>query len=252
MRRYLYTLLLALSPLLLSAEGWCVLFVGDSITDGGWGRSGGSMATAEERNLRDLNHLYGHSFMLFCVAEIESRYPERGDRFHNRGISGYTLADLHARYEADVVALKPDLLSILIGTNDVDRHLRNHPDKPFDIEAWERSYRDLLVRYRTANPAMRLVLCTPFAAEAGRLRGTANFAERTACLAACSEVVVRLAAEFDATLVRFDTLFAGLATEHPSVPAEHWIWDGIHPTAAGHCLMAERWLEAAASQWNER
>ena len=57
MRRYLYTLLLALSPLLLSAEGWCVLFVGDSITDGGWGRSGGSMATAEERNLRDLNHL---------------------------------------------------------------------------------------------------------------------------------------------------------------------------------------------------
>lgn len=241
-----------LTPLLLSAEGWRVLFVGDSITDGGWGRSGGSMATAEERNQRDLNHLYGHSFMLFCAAELESRYPEHGDSFANRGISGYTLADLHARYEQDVVAVKPDLVSVLIGTNDVDRHLRNHPDKPFDIEAWERSYRDLLVRYRTANPSMRLVLCTPFAAEAGRLRGTTNFAERTKYLAACSEVVVRLAEEFGAKLVRFDTLFEELSTEHPSVAAEHWIWDGIHPTAAGHRRMADRWLEAVTPWWSDR
>ena len=89
--RYLYALLLILAPLLLSAEGWRVLFVGDSITDGGWGRSGGSMAPAEERNRRDLNHLYGHSFMLFCAAELESRYPEHGDSFANRGISGYLL-----------------------------------------------------------------------------------------------------------------------------------------------------------------
>lgn len=250
--RYLYTLLLLLAPLLLSAEGWRVLFVGDSITDGGWGRSGGSMASAEERNQRDLNHLYGHSFMLFCAAELESRYPEHGDSFANRGISGYTLADLHARYEQDVVALNPDLISVLIGTNDVDRHLRNHPDKPFDVEAWERSYRDLLVRYRTAHPSMRLVLCTPFTAEAGRLRGTQNFAERTKYLAACSEVVARLAEEFGAKLVRFDALFEEVATEHPSVAAEHWIWDGIHPTAAGHRLMADRWLEAVTPWWNER
>ena len=178
-------LLLLLLPALSFGQGLRLVWIGDSITDGGWGRSGGSMAPAEERNQKDQNHLYGHSYMFLVAAELQSRYPERNYTCLNRGISGYTLTELEQRWEADVKALHPDLLSILIGTNDVDRHLRNHPNEPFDIEAWERSYRDLLVRYRTANPSMRLVLCTPFTAEAGRLRGTQNFAERTKYLAAC-------------------------------------------------------------------
>ena len=64
-----------------------VLYIGDSVTDGGWGRSGGSMAPSHERNQKDLNHIYGHSYMLFCAAHYESTQPYAGLQFFNRGIS---------------------------------------------------------------------------------------------------------------------------------------------------------------------
>lgn len=241
MRRKLLLMLLLL-PCSLWAAGWRVLFIGDSITDGGWGRSGGSMATAEARNATDLNHLYGHSFMLFVAAHFESRYPERGDSFFNRGISGYTLCDLHTRWEHDVAAIRPDLLSILIGTNDVAEALKS-PDKRFDLAAWEASYRALLDRTRTAFPQIELVLCTPFVAATGRLHNAPDNPRRAAWITACCEVVRRLAADYNARLVPFDTLFEELQQQHPDVAGEHWIWDGIHPTAAGHRVMADRWIE---------
>lgn len=244
MIRRILLLMLVLLPVVGATQPFRVVYTGDSITDGGWGRSGGSMASAEERNRSDLNHLYGHSFMLFAAAHFESCYPERAWSFHNRGISGYTLDDLHTRWERDVLALQPDLLSILIGTNDVDRALREGDG--IDVVAWEHSYRRLLDRTREAFPTIRLVLCTPFVANTGRMTKQTNYAERAAQVAALAEVVVRLAEEYGATLVRFDQLFAELLSM--PVRGEHWIWDGIHPTAAGHRRMADLWIEKAGAE----
>ena len=53
-------------------KGVRFLFIGDSITDGGWGRSGGKMMPTEERNLKDLNHIYGHSYMMLNERELLS------------------------------------------------------------------------------------------------------------------------------------------------------------------------------------
>ena len=72
-------------------KGVRYLFIGDSITDGGWGRSGGNMMPTEQRNKKDLNHIYGHSYMMLCAARIQSDYPELETQFFNRGISGNTL-----------------------------------------------------------------------------------------------------------------------------------------------------------------
>lgn len=248
MRRLLLLVLLLL-PCCLTAGGWRILFIGDSITDGGWGRSGGSMAAAEARNQHDLNHLYGHSFMLFAAAHFERQYPERGDQFFNRGISGYTLRDLHDRWESDLAAIRPDLLSILIGTNDVAKSLK---EAAFDIAAWEQSYRDLLDRTRKLLPEVKLVLCTPFVAATGRLRDAPDNARRQADIAACCAVVHRLAADYNALLVPFDTLFKEVQQQHPTVSGEHWIWDGIHPTAAGHRLMADRWIEVVSPLFEQQ
>ncbi|MDO4757795.1 MAG: SGNH/GDSL hydrolase family protein [Rikenellaceae bacterium] len=228
--------------MLISAQGSTILFWGDSITDGGWGRSGGSMASAEERNHTDLNHLYGHSYMLLAASELESRYPERGYQCFNRGISGYTLSDLTARWEKDVEALRPDVLSILVGTNDVARYLQGKQSAPFDIAGWEEAYRTLLRRARTLNPAMKIILGTPFVAHTGRLATTHDYEQRVQLIAACSEAVRRLAKEFDAEVVDYERLFAQLTTRY-EVAGEHWIWDGIHPTAAGHRRMADLWLK---------
>ena len=108
-----------------------VLYIGDSVTDGGWGRSGGSALPSDKRNHWDLNHVYGHSYMMLCAAHYQSLYPYAGLEFFNRGISGNTLADLETRWEQDVVDMHPDVLSVLIGTNDVGEYLKN-PASPFD------------------------------------------------------------------------------------------------------------------------
>ena len=68
-----------------------VLYIGDSITDGGWGRSGGSAKASKDRNQTDLNHVYGHSFMMLCAADYQSQWPDAEWQFWNRGISGNTL-----------------------------------------------------------------------------------------------------------------------------------------------------------------
>lgn len=237
--RRLILLLCLLFPLAVMAQGAHWVWIGDSITDGGWGRSGGSMAPSEERNLKDQNHLYGHSYMFLVAAELQSRYPEQGYRCSNRGISGYTLTELEERWERDVEALQPDLLSILVGTNDVDRALRKGG---FDVESWERRYRNYLTRTREAFPEVRLVLCTPFVMQAGRLARTENYAERADAVAACAEAVRRLAKEFGAELVDFHALFEHLERAGKTKP-EYWVWDGIHPTPAGHHRMARLWLK---------
>ncbi|TCM43751.1 GDSL-like lipase/acylhydrolase family protein [Kribbella sp. VKM Ac-2568] len=87
--------------------GELVVFQGDSITHGGRGET------------EDPNHVLGHSYPFLIAAEAGATHPDLGRRFVNRGISGHTLAAMTARWQRDVLDLRPDVLSILIGVNDV-------------------------------------------------------------------------------------------------------------------------------------
>ncbi len=156
------------------AKGLRVVFMGDSITDGNWGKADGKPSS--ERNLWDRNHLYGSGYMYLCATYYQSSFPDRDYRFFNRGVGGHALSDLAARWQEDVLDLRPDVLSVFIGTNDVERHLRKllRADDPqavpdFDFAAWEKTYRSLLDKAREANPALKIVLCTPFAAPCGKI-----------------------------------------------------------------------------------
>lgn len=131
-----------------------ILYIGDSVTDGGWGRSGGSAAASEKRNHWGLNHIYGHSYMMLCAARLSAEQPEADDEFLNRGISGDDMTGLESRWQKDVLSLRPDVLSILIGTNDIHYWLE-HAESPFDLGQWEWRYRQLLNRTKEANPSVR-------------------------------------------------------------------------------------------------
>ena len=206
------------------------VFAGDSITDGGWGRSGGSAAPTAERNLTDLNHIYGHSYMMLVASDWQSACPAAGLAFHNRGISGDRLSDLSARWESDVLSLEPDVLSILVGVNDSFEEV--------DLPAWKAAYRALLARTRASLPDCRLVLCTPFLAPVGRTGRREDYPVLQGRIAGMAAAVRELSAEFRAVLVPFDDLFAKL----PAGASDNWwIWDGVHPTAAGHRRMADLW-----------
>ena len=214
-----------------------IVFIGDSVTDGAWGRSGGDAVPSSKRNQTDLNHIYGHSYMMLCAAHLQSQYPNDGIECFNRGISGDGLEHLEARWDEDVIDLHPDVLSILIGTNDVHRYLEGNQAEPFDLPGWERRYRALLDRALEANPQTDLMLGTPFVAKVGRVGNSADFPVRDSLVSLLSEAVCRIADDYGATLLRYDQLFAGLEGQ-----TSHWIWDGIHPTPAGHKRMADLWI----------
>src|SRR3954470_23665676 len=94
-------------PIAVFTPGARILFQGDSITDGNRGRS------------LDPNHILGHGYAFIVAAKYGSQYPKRHLTFLNRGVSGNTVADLTKRWDKDTIDLKPDVLSILIGINDL-------------------------------------------------------------------------------------------------------------------------------------
>ncbi len=237
MKRHILAFIAGLLLVWYPLQAQRVLYIGDSVTDGGWGRSGGNMTPSEQRNLKDLNHIYGHSYIMLCAAHYESTQPYAGLKFFNRGISGNTLDDLKERWQQDVLDLKPDILSVLIGTNDVWNYIKEHenPDG-FDIVGWEALYRNLLNEARTCNPVLKIALGTPFVSK------TTPKNQQDLCHRLAS-AVRRIAKDFNAVVMPFDDMFRELQQSHPD--GHYWIWDAVHPTPAGHQRMADLWISKA-------
>jgi len=196
-----------------------VLFQGDSITDAG-------------REQLDPQHL-GVGYAMMAAGWFGALYPERRVTFLNRGIGGNRADDLEQRWEADCLALEPTWVSIMIGINDTWRAFDSQD--PTSIESYETSYRNILTATRGRLSA-RLILMEPFLLPVpeDRLAWRADLDPRI-------DVVRSLAVEFDAVLVPLDGIFAA-ATERRE-PA-YWAPDGVHPTTAGHALIAQSWLRA--------
>ncbi len=202
------------------SAGCRILFQGDSITDGNRGRTA------------DPNHILGHGYAFLIAAKHGALYPDRHLTFLNRGISGNTVANLADRWQADTLALKPDVLSILIGINDLDQGL--------SVEQYEDQYDRLLAGTVKALPNVRLVLGEPFAVPVGLFSGE-HWDARLADLRQRQAAVARLAKKYHAVLVHYQQAFDDAAKR---APAEYWIWDGIHPTYSGHQVMADEWVRA--------
>ena len=201
-----------------------ILFQGDSITDGGRGRGS------------DPNHILGHGYAFLIAAKFGAAIPDRNLDFLNRGVSGNTVFDLEKRWRNDTLDLKPDVLSILIGVNDNGRGV--------PLDQYERVYDALIVEASTANPALKLVLCEPFGLPVGPRK--ANWEAWNDGLARRREIVATLAKSHSAALVLFQRAFDEAARR---APAEHWIWDGVHPTYSGHQVMADEWVRTVRTFW---
>lgn len=223
---------------LTAAHGRTIVYIGDSITDGNWGGVTGAPAS-DQRHLSDMNHIFGHGYMSICASALMAERPGEYE-CHNRGIGGQSLTDLAERWDKDVVALKPDVLSVLIGTNDAEQWLAGG-NKLGDVDEWTQMYDSLLTVTRRRLPEVEFVLCTPFVAKAGWAGSALNYDERLSMIRELDAAVISLARKHGAKVVPFDVLFAGLQPAAPA--ADYWIWDGIHPTPAGHKKMADLWLE---------
>ena len=204
---------------LLLQPGARVLFQGDSITDAG-------------RSREDMNQL-GTGYVNFVAAWLSAQNPERRLVFLNRGVGGNRVYDMEARWTEDCIQLRPDWVSILIGINDTWRRYDSNQLSP--ITDFEASYRRILERTKNEARA-QLILLEPFVLPTppDRIAWREDVDPRI-------DVVRRLAREYGALYVPYDGLFAAASTQRE--PA-FWAEDGVHPTQAGHALMAQAWINA--------
>jgi len=154
----------------------------------------------------------------------------------NRGVSGNRVIDLQARWKEDCIDLQPSVVSILIGINDTWRHFDS--GWTTGTKDYEEGYRDILTRTVESTGA-RLILMEPFVLPYPEDRKLWR-----EDLDPKIHVVRELAHEFRAVLVPLDGLFAqAAARREPSF----WSADGVHPTPAGHGLIARAWLDAVGT-----
>lgn len=214
----------AVEPIAAFTPGARILFQGDSITDGNRGRSA------------DPNHILGHGYVFLIAARYGAAFPEARLDFINRGISGNTVLDLAKRWQPDALALKPDVLSILIGVND--------NGKGVPLDQYEQVYDQLISDARAANPQVKLVLCEPFGLPVGKRKEA--WGTWFDGLQKRQQIVARLGEKHHAAIVHFQRAFDEACQR---APAEYWIWDAVHPTYSGHQIMADEWLRSVRQFW---
>ena len=193
------------------------LLIGDSITD--HGRTGDAAP-------------YGWGYVRSFMDIVAKHHPDLAINWINKGIGGNTVHDLRARWAEDVMAIRPEWLSIMIGINDCYRFILEPEAKA--IAVYRADYVLLLEEIRAFSP--HLILLDPFYVTTAE--AAAADPEQTRILErlpAYLEVVRDLAREFDATHVRIQQLFDEQLKYRP--PA-YFGPEPVHPYATGHLMIA--------------
>jgi lysophospholipase L1-like esterase len=198
-----------------------ILFTGDSITD----------ANRLQRAYRP----FGNGYVNFTANYLLAKYPQFNFRIINTGINGNTARDLERRWERDCLAYRPDVLSVLIGINDLWRmHTAGRENHGVELQEYESGYRRLLVAVRRRGDC-RLVLMEPFMfcdnAKNALLTDLRNYID----------VVHALAEQFDAVLI---PLQAAIDEKIKTVASDKWSDDMVHPYLWAHAWISQQWIEA--------
>lgn len=207
------------------SEGTTFLFQGDSITDGNRTRN------------NDWNHLMGHGYVYLISSKLWYEYPEKKLTFINKGVSGDRIGDLERRWKEDTLDLKPDVLTILIGINDVIAIMNNND--PESIAVFDARFRRLLDKTRAALPNVKIVLMEPFILPVGWVQQdrTKQWQQHVEMRQALTRTMSKA---YQTNFIELQQPFIDACMK---APANYWIWDGIHPMPAGHELMARLWLK---------
>ncbi|MBB5326352.1 lysophospholipase L1-like esterase [Anoxybacillus tepidamans] len=209
-----------------------LLFIGDSITDCDRAKPEGE----------GLFEALGKGYVAYVDGLLQSVYPELGIRIVNKGISGNTVRDLKKRWQEDVIAQKPDWLSIMIGINDVWRQY----DTPFMkekhvcLDEYEETLRTLVIE--TKSLAKGIILMTPFYIEANEHDPMRRTMDQYGL------VVRKIAEETGSLFVDTQSAFNKvLKFFYPAALA----WDRVHPSAVGHMIIARAFLKVIGFDWEK-
>lgn len=205
-----------------------ILFQGDSITDG--------------RRDRENDQYRGSGYATMVSAQLMCEQPG-AFRCINRGVGGNRILDVYARIRCDIENMQPDVMSLLIGINDVWHETNFH--NGVSQERFERVLDLLLSDLRTSLPQMKIMLLEPFVLHG---KATCAIPENPGRWDYFREETPKRAAAVRAAAEKYSLPFIPLQQEFDRLAAatcaENWLIDGVHPTAAGHWMIAQKWLEA--------
>lgn len=196
-----------------------IVFIGDSITD----------ADRGQRAYRP----FGYGYVHFTANYLLAKYPHFNFRIINTGINGNTVHDLARRWEKDCLSYKPDVLSVLIGINDL--WITSTADRAEQtVQEYESTYQRLLAAVKQQGDC-QLILMEPF-----------MFCDNTedrmfSGLPAYVNVLHKLAEQFDAVLV---PLQAAIDVQIRTIASDKWSDDMVHPYLWAHAWISQRWIEA--------
>ncbi len=218
--------------LLLEAHSKLVM-IGDSITDVERARPVG-----EGRD-----PALGRGYPALVDALLGAVYPDQWIRVVNMGISGNTTRDLKARWQTDVLDLKPNWLSIMIGANDVWRQFDSpkQTEKPVRIDEYEKNLTELITATRPTHKG--LVLFTPYYLEPNKQDGMRAAMDKYAA------VVRRLASAHGAVLVDTQAAFDDVMKIYYPATIN---WDRVHPALVGAMVIARAFCNAIGFDWTRK
>jgi lysophospholipase L1-like esterase len=200
-----------------------ILFTGDSITDCG--------------HLEQAYSPFGAGYVHFAANYLLAKYPYLNLNIINTGIGGNTTRDLLSRSRQDITAHQPDILSVLIGINDIHRMCNSDGSgSGVGPDEYETNYRKILSEARQ-NFDPQIILMEPFYF----CTDTNNTVFKT--LPAYIDIVHKLAEEFEAILIPLQGRFDAIAGD---VPPEKWADDMVHPFIWAHEWICQQWLEVTA------
>lgn len=229
-----------------------VLFSGDSITDGNRGKC------------MDCNHIMGHGYQYIVASRLALDNFEARPKFINKGYSGDVAEGLYENWQEDVIDNKPTVLSILVGVNDGGRGWFDGITPDQAAERHEKYLRLILEKTRNELGDIKIIVCEPFyfpldksdysyrytphpdGVEGPFKRPDSNDPEDSVTYRDAANLRIRAATKKVAE--EFGCIFVPLydkIKEHAEKSkTEYFIWDGTHPSIAGHMLIAEEWLKA--------
>ncbi len=197
-----------------------ILFQGDSITD--WNRS-----RTDDTDI-------GRGYTLLVKARLSLDYPGKFE-FINRGIGGNRVADVYARMNEDIIGIRPDLMSIMIGTNDYPWSA----NEKF-LRRYEKVYDMLISDVLEDLPELKLMIMEPFLLPGERVVNE-GYPLRRAETEKRSEVSQRIAEKYGA---KFIPLQKKLDEACEKAPVDYWTVEGVHITPAAYQILADEWIKA--------
>jgi lysophospholipase L1-like esterase len=191
-----------------------VACVGDSITYGS-----GIKDRQHDSYPADLGRMLGAGWEVRNFGHSGATLLKKGDRPY-----------FHVKEHAQALAFKPDVVVIMLGTNDSKHRGDGSLDADKAIDNWQykagfvSDYKDLIAEFRKANPGAKIYVCLPTPCFPGRW-GINNKTIHDEIIPLTTQV----AKETHAGVIDLNTALAGKGNLFP---------DTVHPNPAGARLMA--------------